>query len=410
MLAGLRWGMLVGFAGLALGAPLHAQDAAESTTNTPAPETVGPRELQNFRLPGTVTRPAAEEPPPAPQRSAPAAEGPAPAARTSEAPSSSRTATRPADAATPETREAAVERPAPARTVAGASTPAPTPSYGSVTMRLPPPSDAPIEQAASAQAASAFPEEAEAAAALAPDQGLLVWPWLLAAMALGAGGAFLFWRNRTRAAYAGGPRYDAYQAPEPATRPRAPAPAPPSATPQPAPPTSGGTITTRLRPWLDLTFTPLRCVVEEQQVRFEFELSLFNSGSAAARDVLIEAITINAGPSQEQEIAAFLARANGDGERIQSVAPLKRVDMRPQIVMPLGQLRILEAGGRRVFVPLIAFNAIYSWGNGRTGRTSAVYLLGRQTQGEKLAPFRVDLGARIYRGVGAKALPTSIRD
>ena len=408
MRAGLRWGVLMGVAGLVLGGPLHAQDAGEATTNTPAAETVGPRELQNFRLPGTVTRPAAEEP--APRRSAPPAERAAPAARATPTPSPSRPVmTAPATAAR-EGGEATRDRAATARTVSATPTPAPTPGYSSVTMQLPPPSDSLAEPAPAAQATPSFVDEAEAAPALAPEQGLLLWPWLLAAMMLGAGGAFLFWRNRARASYAGGPQYDAFVAPEPAPRPRAPAPVPRAAPAQPAPSPSPGLVTTRLRPWLDLTFTPVRCIVEEQQVRFEFELSLFNSGSAPARDVLIEAVTINAGPTQEQEIATFFARVKGEGDRIQSISPLKRVDLRPQVVMAMDKLRVLEAGGRRVFVPLIAFNALYDWSGKRSARTSAAYLLGRETESDKLAPFRLDLGPRVYRGIGARTLPTAIRD
>lgn len=408
MRAGLRWGVLMGVAGLVLGGPLHAQDAGEATTNTPAAETVGPRELQNFRLPGTVTRPAAEEP--APRRSAPPAERAAPAARATPTPSPSRPVmTAPATAAR-EGGEATRDRAATARTVSATPTPAPTPGYSSVTMQLPPPSDSLAEPAPAAQATPSFVDEAEAARALAPEQGLLLWPWLLAAMMLGAGGAFLFWRNRARASYAGGPQYDAFVAPEPAPRPRAPAPVPRAAPAQPAPSPSPGLVTTRLRPWLDLTFTPVRCIVEEQQVRFEFELSLFNSGSAPARDVLIEAVTINAGPTQEQEIATFFARVKGKGDRIQSISPLKRVDLRPQVVMAMDKLRVLEAGGRRVFVPLIAFNALYDWSGKRSARTSAAYLLGRETESDKLAPFRLDLGPRVYRGIGARTLPTAIRD
>ena len=410
MRAVLRWGVLMGVAGLVLGGPLHAQDAGEATTNTPAAETVGPRELQNFRLPGTVTRPAAEEP--APRRSAPPAERAAPAARATPTPSPSRPVmTAPATAAR-EGGEATRDRAATARTVSATPTPAPTPGYSSVTMQLPPPSDSLAEPAPAAQATPSFVDEAEAAPALAPEpeQGLLLWPWLLAAMMLGAGGAFLFWRNRARASYAGGPQYDAFVAPEPAPRPRAPAPVPRAAPAQPAPSPSPGLVTTRLRPWLDLTFTPVRCIVEEQQVRFEFELSLFNSGSAPARDVLIEAVTINAGPTQEQEIATFFARVKGKGDRIQSISPLKRVDLRPQVVMAMDKLRVLEAGGRRVFVPLIAFNALYDWSGKRSARTSAAYLLGRETESDKLAPFRLDLGPRVYRGIGARTLPTAIRD
>lgn len=221
-------------------------------------------------------------------------------------------------------------------------------------------------------------------------------------MALGAGGAFLFWRrSQHREAFAGGPQVDAFVAPQP--QPRAPAPAP---TTVPSPP---GIVSTRLRPWIDLTFEPVRCIVEDERVIFEFELAMANSGSAPARDVLIEASMINAGPAQDKEIRAFFESPVGEGERITAIPPLKSVNLRPQFAVARNEIRVLEAGGRHVFVPLIALNAIYRWGAGE-GQTSAAFLLGRDTKGEKMAPFRLDLGARVFRGVGRRELPIGIRN
>ena len=64
--------------------------------------------------------------------------------------------------------------------------------------------------------------------------------------------------------------------------------------------------------------------------------------------------------------------------------------------------------GKQVFLPVMAFNALYGWGGGE-GQTSATYLLGRDTRAEKLGPFRIDLGPRIFRGVAARLLPTGVR-
>ena len=74
MKAGLRLGMMAFATGLCLGAPAFAQALPQNTTqnsvqptrpqsapttNTTQPATtVGPRELQNFSLPGTTTKPA----------------------------------------------------------------------------------------------------------------------------------------------------------------------------------------------------------------------------------------------------------------------------------------------------------------------------------------------------------------
>jgi len=58
---------------------------------------------------------------------------------------------------------------------------------------------------------------------------------------------------------------------------------------------------------------------------------------------------------------------------------------------------------------LIGFNALYRWSGG-DGQTSNSYLLGRETKSEKLAPFRLDLGPRIFRGLGARQHSLSVRN
>jgi len=71
MRAGLRFKMILLTGGLML-SPVMAlaqETTAPATTNTPATDAIGPRELQGFRLPGTKTQPAA--PAPAPTTAAP---------------------------------------------------------------------------------------------------------------------------------------------------------------------------------------------------------------------------------------------------------------------------------------------------------------------------------------------------
>jgi hypothetical protein len=269
--------------------------------------------------------------------------------------------------------------------------------------------------AAPVPAAAGFaPEPASATGTLAPEQRLSLWPWLLAAVALAAGGLFLFWRNRSRAAFAGGPHIDLFAAPEPtpeptsAPRPKAPEPAPAPPPPRAPSPGPGVVVSTALRPWLEIAMHPLRCMVEESEVRFEFELDLFNSGNAPARAVLVEARVFNAGPNQDEDIAAFFAKPVGDGERIDAIPPLQRMTLRTQVVAPRTNVQVLEIADRQVFIPLIAFNALYGRSGGE-GQTSVAYLVGRDTKGEKMAPFRLDLGPRIFRGVGARLLPMGVR-
>jgi hypothetical protein len=402
MRAGLRLGFAVLAAGLTLGAaPLLAQSIPQSTTNTPSSDTIGPKELQNFSLDGTVERRA--EPAPVPRSTTPlASKRSAGASRSSAAsapPPTAPVAERPTVATeSPQPRSVTSEPP---RQVAQAlQRPAQTSPSSSVTVALPPLGESPVSSSlppSAAPSSPVFPSEPDG---LNAQRKLALWPWLLAALALGAGAAFLFWRRRSREVFAGGPRIDAFSAPEPA--PPRPAPAPRVA------PLPAGVVSTRLRPWLDLTFQPLRCIVEDTSVTVEFELDVYNSGSAPARAVLVEASLFNAGPTQDRDIGAFFASPVGDGDRIAVIPPLKHMALRTKVVVPREQVHLLDAGGRQVFVPLIGFNALYRWNSGE-GQTSIGYLLGRDTKGAKMAPFRMDLGPRVFRGLGARPMPSSVR-
>jgi hypothetical protein len=197
------------------------------------------------------------------------------------------------------------------------------------------------------------------------------------------------------------------------TRLRAPAPqvkAPPLvAAPAPAPaPAALGVISSRLRPWLELEFEPIAAVIDETQAAIEFRITLLNSGSAPARDVLVEARLFNAGADQDEAIAGFFAKPASQGDRIPLVAPLERMDFHTTATVPREQMRIFEAGGRQVFVPLIGFNALYRWSGGE-GQTSVSYLLGRSTSGEKMAPLVVGEGTKRFKGLGSREHTVRVR-
>ena len=399
MRAGLRVGFGLVAAALAL-APVSApaQDAGQAATNTPATDSIGPRELQNFSIEGTVTRQA--EPQPAAR---PATATPTPASPSTTAPArrvvQSTTEAAPADQ--PDRREAARQ---------ATETSRPAEPASSVTVALPKlQDDLPRGGNATATpAASPGFAEPEPAGTLAPDRKISFLPWLLAAVALGAGGAFLFYRRRHgREALAGGPQIDAFVAPPEAAAP-APAPASKPAAPERPPSSIPGLVSTRLRPWVDFGFEPLRCIVDDKQITVEFELELLNSGNAPARAVLVEATLFNAGPNQDTEIGAFFANPVGEGDRIAMIQPLKRTVLRPRVTIPRELVQVYEVGGRKVFVPLIAFNALYRWSGGE-GQSSISYLIGRDTNGEKMAPIRLDLGPRVFRGLGSRPLPTGVR-
>lgn len=386
--------------------------SSQSSGSTPATDAVGPRELQNFSLPGTVTRPADQQPANAPATT--------PTRETTSASNSE--PVRPA--ATRTAKMQTKSEPAPRETVAATSAPQSerlpqTAPSSSVTAALPSIGSSPNAPSPRPASAAAFAAE-PSSGALAPGRGgFALLPWLLAALALGIGGALLFWRNRSHHAFAGGPNTDLFTTPDPVPAPAA-RPQPPRVAPAPAPPTtstpasrpaltpSGGVVSARLRPWLDINMQPLRCIVTDDAVTFEFQLDLLNSGNAPARAILVEASVFNAGPTQDQEIGQFFAKPVAQGERIEAIQPLKRLTFTTQVVTPRSAVRAIEAGGRQVFVPLLAFNVLYTAGS-IAAQTSVSYLVGREGQGDKLSPFRLDLGPRVFRCLAARLLPDGVR-
>jgi hypothetical protein len=393
---------------LLLAGALSAAPATALAQQAPAPDSapadsVGPKDLQNFSLSGTVTRPSdqAVAPPSAPPVRPPRAE-----AQSVPAKATQRPATRTGNATHVQTA-AAVPPPLP-RPEAAAPQPEPSPPAAVALPKTQASMTAAVPSAAPAFAGS--PQPPPGVPASGHSYSMLAW--ILEVLVLLLAGGFLFWRTRGREAFAGSAHFDLLSAPGPAPAP-APAPAPPPP-PPPAPlaapraPATTGVISTSLRPWIEMAFQPVRCILDDQQVVVEFDLEIFNSGSAPARALLVEARLFNAGSEQDAQIGAFFANPVGTGDRIAVIPPLKRLTVRTQAVAPRDQVQAYELAGRPVFVPLIAFNALYSWSGGE-GQTSVSYLIGRGTKGEKLAPFRLDLGPHIFRGLAARLLPTGIR-
>lgn len=387
------------YCALVLGSvPGHAQQAPPASES--ATDVVGPPQLRDFSLNGTVTREAAPPPTAPPARPAPAARAPSPSPAEEPASADRR-------------RTDAAERPSLPVPAVGAQSDSPPPAAASEI-----PVTTSIAEVAEAQPAPGFDLAASEMAPLASSDedgsgsfSVGGWlPWLLAALVLGGGALAYSARQRGRFAFAGGIDLEPRRQPAP---PPSPSPPPvPRPTPPPSPPRGerrpAGVVASGLRPWLDIELRPTRAIVTADQASIEFELVVVNSGAGPARDVLIEAKLFNAGPGQDEEIGAFLAHPVGRGERMAQILPLKQVMVKSAISLPLSQLRQFEAGGRRFFIPLMAINALYRWSGGE-GQSSTSYLIGRDTNGEKMAPLRLDLGPRTFRQLGARPHTLAVR-
>jgi len=394
-----------------LAAPAYTQDQAVDAASAPVPtlaapaseDAVGPAQLRDFSINGTVTR-RADAPATAPAQTAPAQ------AATATRPAAPRTASATpapdASNATATTSRSAATRAAPAAGIAATS------------FDLPPPTPATAQPAGFASAT--FPQSSpEAVASPVADMGsgsFPLWPWIAALIAAISAGAWYFRRQKSGYAFAGaGGEASAFDlSPAPAPPRAAPMPKPrPAPVPDPAPapkPATApvGIVSTRLRPWLEIEFSPEAAIVDDEKGAIQFEVTIFNSGSAPARDVHVEGALFNASPDQDQVLGQFFSKPNGQGGDRIAIPPLQRMSFRSLVTLPRDQLRLFEVEGRTLFVPLVGFNALYRWSNGQ-GQTSTSFIVGRNANGEKMAPFRIDQGAKTFRGLGAREHTLRVR-
>ena len=376
--------------------PLVAQSAVPDTPSPPSSNgVIGPRELQDFSLPGTKVRPSETAP------TAPAPRAPRPTTTTS--PDASTAPRETPVAAAPTARPAVAPTPS-------AKVPQPSP----VAPPLPTATDLTAPPAGvSEPSATALPAPSAVLPPSAPSTPW--WPWLLALLAAAGAAAFVYFRRQQSdeaLAFAGAglsetvPTAPRTPAPGPAPAPRAmpepaPAPLPKSALP---PPLAGGIVSTAFRPELEFTFTPLSVAIDEAGTAMVvFDLVVHNHGSAPARDVLVEAGMFNAGPLQDTVIGTFFANPRAEGDRIPVIAPMSQIGVRSRVSIAGDLLSPVEMEGRKLLVPLVAFNALYRWSGGETQR-SASFLVGRgNNDAAKLAPFALDRGSRAWGDVAARS-------
>ena len=160
---------------------------------------------------------------------------------------------------------------------------------------------------------------------------------------------------------------------------------------------------------LALTLHPRRAGLNLLSATVEAELEVRNTGNAAAAAIRIGVALTGAGAGQEGDVAALFAApvgrtavppfALGAGEtrRVRIVAARPRTDIQP-----------LEAGGKAMFVPVVAINALYDSGSGE-GQTGAAFAIGvERVDSAKLVPFRFDQPARMYDALGVRPYAAAV--
>lgn len=213
-------------------------------------------------------------------------------------------------------------------------------------------------------------------------------PWLIAGLlALGALAFFLLRRRRREdvddrsAAYAAEPVH------EPAGV-REPQPAAGFAAAAAAAPVETG------RPELDLDIRPRRAGVTGSEAVVEFELSVDNHGSAAAKDVRVSTWMFPAGSQSEME-RALIEHPEGDSLAAIEAGAGERLDR--SVTLPTSRVR-----GDAV-LPVVVAEARYRLPDGSEARTSASYAVG-VPDGEELAYFAIDNPSGLHDEVIARPM------
>ena len=332
----------------------YAASAQESSNSV-----IGPPQLKDFSIAPRqriVTQPEQPQPAqPQPSQREPRAERP--------------TAQPPGAATAQPRREAPASQQAQA-SEQSADTPAPAPTTVAdipAALPLPEPQTAPAPAPAPAQQSG----------------GTSYWFYALPAAALAFLGVVLVRRRRRNGAEPLADSLAVAAAPPPAPR------------PDPVP-----------RPWLELSLKAERAAFTAKEAELLFELEIANKGGSAARNLRIDVKMFNAGAEQDKEIGAFFKTAGRESTKLQlPEVPAGIVGViQGSVRLPVDQMKAIRLDERLLFIPVVAVNALYDYGDGRTGQTAKSYLIGRETEegAEKMGPFRVDQGPRVWRTVGQR--------
>lgn len=356
--------------------------------------TVGNPQLRNFQLQGERTTPPAQPQPAVP--TLPATKPPAAtAAPTTTAPASTTRPTREPSRATtaPERTTARATAKALSRTKASAPEQPKPPTHAAPVAATPAP--VPVAQPpVAAPQPEPLPAAPSAAAPESPAPSTFSWLWLaLPALIVLAGLGFFFLRRASATREDVGEERIAGDQPASELLLDAVATPEPAAAPAEAP-----------RPWLELDIEPDRAAATPSEASVHYDLVITNVGGETARNIRIDTRMFNA--ADEQPIGAFLGGPihRHSGSPHVTLPPGETLRIAAAVQMKADDVQVIELQGRRIFVPSVAANVAYDWGQDGQGRTSKSWLVGRKAEkpSDRMGAFRVDLGPRIYRSVGRK--------
>jgi hypothetical protein len=175
---------------------------------------------------------------------------------------------------------------------------------------------------------------------------------------------------------------------------------PPRATP--TPPAQTPVSSDRAR--LSLALHPRRAGLNLLSATVEAELVVRNDGAVPASAIRIGATLIGATPGQGDDIAPVFTQPVGRPAAPPfALAPGEERRLRLVVAQPRAEIVSLTAGGRTLFVPVVAINALYEAAPGVEGQSGRGFAVGvERVDSAKLAPFWLDQPARMHEQLAVR--------
>ncbi len=370
---------------------------AAQTTSSPPPQTIPG--LDGFSLPSSRPTPQTTPVPdvtPAPTPAPTPSPTVAPTPRATPTPTERPTprATAPSVRVTPTPTPTPRVTPAPERSVTAAPTPTATP----------PAMATPVAAEPSPVAAPTTPVQDEAKPVASGGGG----GWLAAGAALATLVAGLVWWRRRRAIddtviedLGVAPEAEAASQPAQVSRPAALAAAAPAMLdPLPVP---------GERARVTMTLHPRRAGLNLLSATVEAELLLRNEGIAPAAAIRVGALLMGAAAGPPGDVGPLFAQPVGRPVTPPfALAPGEERRVRLVVARSRSEIEPLEAGGRPMFVPVVAINVLYDAG-GMQGQTAQAYAVGvERVDSAKLSPLWLDQPARMFDAIGSRAYAAGV--
>ena len=150
------------------------------------------------------------------------------------------------------------------------------------------------------------------------------------------------------------------------------------------------------RPWIEFMLRPIRAGTTSDDAVVEFELTVGNTGSVAARDVKVSTWMFAAGSAQDSEMEQMLINPPADARVSEStIEPGDGTRVEASISLP-------KTGLEEMVLPVVVADARYRLADGSEGRTSASFAIGMVAEGETLAPFPTDRASGLIDSVEAR--------